>query len=324
MYTKALLVASALFLNQPSLAADAYPDQTITIVTPYAAGSDTDVYARMFGQHAAPLLGAQKIDYETRQGKSGALASVHVRSAKPDGYTLLVARVGSHAITPAMSINPDYTSKDFVTLAILGTNPMICAVRAKQPYRSIRDVLQAIRKNPGKLVYSTASPTSIQYLATQYLLALSGLPSDAAKALHFDSAVQATDALLDGRADFLCNNANTLIPQIKEGRLRGLFTTAQGRMSALPDLLNAREVGLRDMANIQGWTALVGPANLPEAVKDKWKKVFTTLASDPAWLSGNERFGGQSALSAIKDPERFVYEQYVLYEKLITRLDIRQ
>lgn len=313
-----------LLLNIPqALAAEAYPARPVLLVIPYAVGSDTDNYAQMLGKIARKYL-KQDFSYETNVGASGSQASMKVKSARPDGYTLLVARVGSHAITPAMALAPPYLWKDFTTLAIMGTNPMICAVSATSPYKNARELLAAIRQSPGKLVFSTASETSVQNLAAQYLLALSGLKADAARALHFNSAASATAALLDGRADFLCNNANTLIPRIKAGEIRGLFTTARGRMAALPELPDAREAGLRDMASIQGWTALVGPPDLPNEVKEKWKHVFEQMAKDPDWLDGNINFGGQSALIRIKHPENFVRDQYTLYEELISSLRLHK
>jgi tripartite-type tricarboxylate transporter receptor subunit TctC len=322
MIYRSLLLSALVLAIQPCLAAENYPARPILLITPYAAGSDTDNYARMMGKLAEKALG-QPLIYESKVGGSGAAASLQARSAVADGYTLLVARVGSHAITPAMSVEPPYLWSDFTTLAIMGSNPMICAVSTHAPWKTVRELIADIRKSPGKRVYSTASVSSVQNLAVQYLLTLSGLKPESAKALHFDSASQATESVLDGRADFVCNNANTLLPRIKAGQLRGLFTTAQGRMSALPELPNAREVGLRDMASIQGWTALVGPAGLPEGVKKKWRVIFEKLAKDPEWLKGNADFGGQSTLLTIKNPEQFVREQYTLYEQLISSLGIR-
>lgn len=303
---------------------DVYPVRAITLVSPYAPGSDTDIYGQMLSGHVQALLGGPPMIHASRPGASGALATAEVHQAVPDGYTLLLARTGSQVITPAMTSKPPYRWDDFTVLAILGTNPLICAVRAKSPYQSAHDLLAAIRTQPGKLRYSTVGIGSIQNLAAQYLLALAGLKPDAAQAVHFESAIPATEAVISGRADFVCNNANTLIPRIKSGTLRGLFTTTPTRMSALPDLPNAREAGLRDMMQIQGWTALIGPANLPEEAKQKWQSVLRTLAQDPDWLADNIKLGGQSALLTIKNPDRFVHEQYAFYEKLITRLGIRK
>lgn len=317
-------LTSLLILATSQTRGDAYPVRAITLVSPYAPGSDTHIYAQMLSAHAQPLLGGPPMIHASRPGASGALATAELHHAAPDGYSLLLARAGSMVITPAMTSKLPYRWDDFTVLAILGTNPLICAVRAKSPYQSAHELLAAIRAQTGKLRYSTVGVGSIQNLAGQYLLALAGLKPDAAQALHFDSAILATEAVVSGDADFVCNNANTLIPRIKSGTLRGLFTTTQTRMSALPNLPNAREAGLRDMMQIQGWAALIGPANLSEEAKQKWQRVLQTLAQDPDWLADNIKLGGQSALLTIKNPDRFVHEQYAFYEKLITRLGIRK
>lgn len=305
-------------------AAEPYPSRPVTLVIPYVAGSDTDLFGRLLGSLIRADMNTHAPVFENRSGASGVTAALSVRAAAPDGYTLLIARVGTHAIAPAMLAKRPYEQDEFTTLAIISNNPLICAVRANSPYKSTRDLLAAIRQQPGKLKYSTSGAGTIQNLAAQYLLALGGLKPDAAQPVHSASGATASEELIAGHVDFVCNNANTVIPGMRAGKLRGLFTTAPARMAQLPDLPSAREAGLRDMAQIQGWTALMGPAKLPDEVARKWKTLFTRLAKDPEWLAGNIQLGAQSALLSVKDPEKFVREQCVLYDQLITTQGLRQ
>ncbi|GAB2893967.1 tripartite tricarboxylate transporter substrate binding protein [Uliginosibacterium flavum] len=311
-------------LQASAQAAEPYPSRPITLVIPYAAGSDTDVIGRMLGSLTHPDMNARAPVFENRTGASGLTASLWVRAAAPDGYTLLIARVGTHAIAPAIEVKRPYDQDEFTTLAILSTNPLICAVRKDSPYKTSRDLLAAIRQQPGKLKYGTSGAGTIQNLAAQYLLALGGLKPEAAKVRYSTSGATATEDLVNGHVDFVCNNANTVLPGMQAGKLRGLFTTAPARMTQAPDLLTAREAGLRDMVQIQGWTALMGPAKLPAEVTSKWKTVLAKLAKDPQWLAGNIQLGAQSALLNVKDPEKFVRDQYVLYDQLITTQGLRQ
>jgi tripartite-type tricarboxylate transporter receptor subunit TctC len=122
---------------------------------------------------------------------------------------------------------------------------------------------------------------------------------------------------------FACNNAPTVIPQVKAGTVRALFATPS-RLAELPEVPSAAETGYPDMNKIVGWTALMGPPGLPKEVVDKWVDVFARLAKDPDWQQGNARLGGIAAIRSPAESEKFMREQVELYDKLITTLGIRQ
>jgi tripartite-type tricarboxylate transporter receptor subunit TctC len=132
-----------------------------------------------------------------------------------------------------------------------------------------------------------------------------------------------TTAVLGGQVHFACNNAPTVIPQVKAGTLRALLVTP-ARLPELPDVPSAREAGFPDMEKIVGWTALMGPPGMPKEVVDRWVDVFARLAKDPDWLAGNARLGGIAAIRSPAETEKFVREQYELYDKLVSALGIRQ
>jgi len=114
----------------------------------------------------------------------------------------------------------------------------------------------------------------------------------------------------------VCNNAPTLLPLVKEGKIRALFTNAPGRLVELPDLPTASEIGIPNMAKIVGWSALVGPAQVPAQVRDFWKQVLRTVAKDPEWIANNGKFGGLAAIQSKQDPLEFVNAQWAMYEEL--------
>jgi tripartite-type tricarboxylate transporter receptor subunit TctC len=122
---------------------------------------------------------------------------------------------------------------------------------------------------------------------------------------------------------FACNNAPTVIPQIKAGALRGMFVMPS-RLPEIPEVPSAREAGYPDMEKIVGWTALMGPPGLPKEIVDRWVDVFARLAKDPDWQAGNARLGGIAAIRSPAETEKFVREQYELYDKLVSALGIRQ
>jgi len=308
----------------PGALAQAYPSKPVTLVIPFAAGGDSDLSGRLLAQHVAKYLGNVSFVPVNRVGASGSIGSMQVRTAAPDGYTLLVARIATHAIYPALDSKAPYKWNEFTMLSLLELNPYICAVRADSPYKTVQDLYAAIRKDPGKLNFSTAGPGTSQNMASQYLMSLAGLKPDAAVGIHYKGGGEVTTAVLGGQVQFACNNATTQVSQIRSGAMRGLFVTTPQRLSEAPDVPTAREAGVPDMEKIVGWTALMGPPGLPKEIVDRWSAAFAALAKDADWLAGIQKIGGIPAIRSPQDTEKYVHEQFELYDKLIGVLGIRQ
>jgi tripartite-type tricarboxylate transporter receptor subunit TctC len=319
---KQLLLAAA-FAACSSAAAQGYPSKPITFIIPFAAGGDSDLSGRNVAQHAPKYLNNQPIVPVNRTGASGAIGAMAVRNAAPDGYTLLVGRIATHAILPALDSKLAYKWNEFTMLSLIELNPYICFLRTDSPYKSTAELIAAIRAYPGKLNFSTAGIGTSQNMAAQYLMTLAGLTKDHAVGIHYKGGGEVTSAVLGGQVHFACNNAPTVIPQVKAGVLRGLFVTPT-RLAELPEVPSATEAGFPDMNKIVGWTALMGPPGLPKEVVEKWTEVFARLASDPAWQQGNARIGGIAAIRSPAETERFVREQFELYDNLVATLGIRQ
>src|SRR5688572_20144987 len=318
-----LAVAAALAVAALSAFAQSYPSKPITLIIPFAAGGDSDLSGRNVATHASKYLNNQPIVPVNRTGASGAIGAMAVRNAAPDGYTLLVARIATHAILPALDSKLQYKWNEFTMLSLIELNPYICFVKGDAPFRTAADLVNEIRRNPGKLNFSTAGTGTSQNMAAQYFMTLGGLTKDHAVGIHYKGGGEVTAAVLGGQVNFACNNAPTVIPQVKAGAVRALFVTPS-RLPELPEVPSASDAGYPDMNKIVGWTALMGPPGLPKEVVDKWTDVFARLARDPDWQAGNARLGGVAAIRSPAETEKFVREQYELYDKLITGLGIRQ
>ncbi len=318
---RALAVIALCFATQAF--GQAYPSKPITFVIPFAAGGDSDLSGRNVAAHASKYLNNVPIVPVNRTGASGAIGTMAVRNAAPDGYTLLVARIATHAILPALDSKIQYKWNEFTMLSLIELNPYVCFVKSDSPIKTAADLVAEMRRNPGKLNYSTAGIGTSQAMAAQYFLSLAGLPNDAAVGVHYKGGGEVTSAVLGGQVQFACNNAPTVIPQVKAGTVRGLFTTPT-RLSEIPEVPNAADAGYPDMNRIVGWTALMGPPGLPKEVVDRWTEVFAKLANDREWQQGNARIGGIAAIRSPAETEKFVREQFEVYDKLITNLGIRQ
>ena len=303
--------------------AQPYPAKPITFVIPFAAGGDSDLSGRNVAQHAQKYLNNQPIISVNRVGASGTIGAALVRNAPPDGYTLLVARIATHAIMPALESKLAYKWNEFTMLSLIELNPYVCFVKGDSPWKSGAELMGSVKTYPGKMNFSTAGVGTSQNMSVQYWMTLAGLTKDHAVGIHYKSGGEVTTAVLGGQVHFACNNAPTVIPHVKSGALRAMFVMPV-RIAELPDVPSAREAGFPDMEKIVGWTALMGPPGLPKEVVNRWVEVFARLAKDAEWQTGNARIGGIAAIRSPAETEKFVREQYELYDKLVGALGIRQ
>ena len=317
VFTAALLVSSAALAQ--------YPSKPITLVVPYSAGGDSDLAGRNLALVAQKYLNGTPIVVLNRVGASGTIGSKHVRDAAPDGYTLLVARIGSQAITPALDPKgTPYKWNDFTFLSVMELNPYVCVVKPDAPYKSMPELIDYIRKNPGKLNFASAGNGTVQHLGPVYLFSLLGLPTDSAVHVPYKGGGEATQALLGGQVQFICNNLTTMLSLIKAGNIKAIMVTTPERLKDLPDVPTSRELGWTGMEQITGWSALYGPPGMPKDIVERWVEVMQKLARDPDWLAGNAKIGGIPSVRSPGETEKFAREQYELYEKLGAATGLRK
>lgn len=304
--------------------ADTYPERPVTLVIPYGAKSDSHRYGAILATYAKKHFNKVDLVLENRVGDSGAKAATEVRMTKGDGYTLLLGRVGSQVISPVLKPQLPYRAHDFTFLGLIEVDPLVCGVHADAPYQNHRDLTQAMRKAPGTLKFGHTGPGTIQNLAARYFMKLTGLNADAATGASYTGGSELVDALLAGQVNFICSNAASMVEPIQKGKIRGLFTTAPGRIAQLPNLPNAREVGLRDMSAMLGWSVLLGPGGMPAPVIQRWKTILQEIAKDPQWIAEMAALGSIPTIGTSKDNEKFIKEQLALYQRLIPTLGMRE
>ena len=252
--------------------AQVYPSKPITFIIPFAAGGDSDLSGRNVAVHASKYLNGQPIVSVNRTGASGAIGAMAVKNAAPDGYTLLVARIATHAILPALDSRLQYKWNEFTMLSLIELNPYVCFVKGDSAFRNAADLMNEIRRNPGKLNFSTAGAGTSQNMAAQYLLTLAGLTKDHAVGIHYKGGGEVTAAVLGGQVNFACNNAPTVIAQVKAGALRALFVTPS-RLAKDPDWQQGN-------ARLGGIAAIRSPAESEQFMREQYElydKLITGL-----------------------------------------------
>ncbi len=321
---RAGVLAAVLLGHAPfAQAQGVYPNKPITVIAPFAAGGDSDLSARNLANVVPKHLG-QPLVVVNRPGASGVIGSQQVRTSPADGYTLLLARIGSQAITPALDPKTPYQWSDFTFLTVLELNPFVCVVKADAPWKSLTELIEEWKRNPGKLNYASAGEGTIQHLGPQLLFNIIGLPKDTAVHVPYKGGGEATTALIAGQVQFICNNLTTILSHIRNGAFRALMITTTQRLKELPDVPTARELGYPRLEAITGWSALYGPPGLSKDVVARWTEAMQRIAQDPDWLAGNVKIGGIPAVRSPEETEKFAREQYLLYEGLAHSLGLRR
>lgn len=323
MITRRTLLWSSLALPvAPTLAQ--VLDRPVALVAPFSAGGAADLAARLFAAHAPRHMGQppQPIIVENRTGASGAIGTQYVARARPDGHTLLLARVGSSAILPATDPRTPYAVEDFTWIALLDENPFVVCVRADAPWRDLPALIEAIRMAPGTLNFATSGPATILDLGIRHMLASAGLPIDAAQALPFRGGGEALTALLGGHAAFVGNNLGDMLGAMQQGQIRALLVSGEARLASLPDVPTAAEAGLPALSQLAGWNALAAPASLPQPLLEFWSRVARATTQEAEWLAATRRTGSVPRYLDGPAMRIMVETQIALYRDLARRLNL--
>jgi tripartite-type tricarboxylate transporter receptor subunit TctC len=246
-----------------------YPEKPIRILTPFSAGSVTDLLARPLAAKLAEAWG-QPVVVDNRTGAGGSIAAEIVARATPDGYTLLVGASGPTVINPLLVKSLAYDAqRAFTPITLTATNNLLLTVTPSLPAKSVRELLELARAKPGQLRFGSPGIGSSPHLAGELLKAMAGIDM-----VHvaYKGSPQYTVDLLAGRIDLVFAAAGALLPHIKSGRLRLLAVGNAGRDPAMPDVPAVSETvpGFE----VVGWYGLLTTAGTPAPVI---KKLFTEL-----------------------------------------------
>lgn len=304
-----------------SATAQNYPNRPIQVVTPFAVGGDSDLAARALAAVLPRFIGQNAI-VVNRPGASGAIGSEIVRKAAPDGYTVLLSRVGSHAVLPALKPDLGYKWNDFTMLGLLELNPYVCAVHSSSSVKSLKDLIAVIKASPGKLRYSTAGVGTIHEMGPQLLFDALKLGKDPALQVPYKGGGDAATALLGKQVDFSCSNIGTVLGHFKSGQLRALVTTTPERFREIPDVPTARELGFDFLENIIGWSGLYGPPGMDSKLVAYWGAVLQQVSKDSQWVTATEKIGSVPQIRSPEDTAKFVKAQYETYYRLGKSLNI--
>ena len=266
--------------------AQAYPSRPITITVPFAAGGSVDPLARMIGPPLGVRLG-QPIIVEVRPGGSTTIGANYVAKSQPDGYSLLLTTSTHDVVGSTMANLPYDPLADFAPVGMVGTMPMIVVVPSVLPVKNIDEFLRYVKASPGKYSYATGASGGNTHLVTAIFLQSAGLSM---ADIPYKGSSQALVDVVGGRVHLFLDVPGSVLPMIRDGKLRALAVTSSARASVLPDAPTLAESGFPGFdATI--WFGIVAPAGLPAKVMEKLVPAMTAALADPAVQEAIRREG---------------------------------
>ena len=305
----ALLCAAAL----PAFG-QAWPAKPVRIVVPYPPGGPVDISARLLAPKLQQALG-QPFLVENKPGAGGNIGADFVAKSAPDGYTIGMGAIATHAINPALMANVPYDPiRDFRHLALVVQVPNVLVVNPELPARSVKELIALAKAQPGKLDFASGSTGSTGHLAGELFKQMTGTYM---VHIPYKGAPPAVADLLAGRVHLMFDNLASALPNVRAGKLRALAVTTLRRSSALPDLPTLDEAGLKGF-DMTTWWGVMGPAKLPPDVAQRLSAEILK-ALDSADVKERLRAMGMEG-SPVRTPEQFtafVEAEAKLYARLV-------
>jgi tripartite-type tricarboxylate transporter receptor subunit TctC len=298
MKRRHLLQAASAAMVLPGLArAQAYPSKPIRYIVPVAAGGGNDMIARVVTERWGKLLG-QTFVVDNQSGGGGVVACQTTARAAPDGYTLMQGYVATHGTTPATRRVSYDAIKDFTPIGMIGATPNVLAINANVPAKTVKEFIDYVKANPGKVSYGSAGAGSLTHLTMELFKQATG-----AFMLHipYRGIAPAINDLLGGQTQAMFPGLAAALPHLRSGRMRALAVTGKQRSLLLKDVPTMEEIGFKGFDAMQ-WYGSVGPAGMPADVVKRLNETQVTVLKAPDMA---EKLASEAVEPWPMSPEQF-------------------
>ena len=289
----------------PAQAQD-YPARPITVIVPFAAGGPTDVIARIVGDNMAKTLG-QTLVIENVVGAGGTTGVTRAKRAQPDGYTIVMGHLGTHAAAPSLYPNLQYDpAADFEPIGLVAGTPILILAKKDFPAKDLKEFVTYVKANEKKLNLAHAGVGSVSFTTC---LLLNHILQVKPTSIPYQGTGPSMNALVGGQVDYMCDQIVNAVPQVLGGTIKAYAIGTDERNPALPDVPTAKEAGLPDF-QASAWNALFAPKGTPKAAVDKLSAALSTALDDAATrkrlldlgsdIPGKDRRGGPALAALVK------------------------
>jgi tripartite-type tricarboxylate transporter receptor subunit TctC len=274
LVVRMLLAIMALY---PFSARASYPEHAIVLIVPFAAGGPTDIVARIFATGMSRSLG-QLIVVENVVGAGGATAALRAMRAAPDGYTILMGHMGTHAAAVAINPSLPYDPRtDFTPIGITAGMPVVALIRQGLPAHNLLAFADYVRANGAAVKMAHAGIGSVSYTTC---LMLNRILDVKPTLVAFQGTAPAMNALISGDIDYMCDQIVSAVPQVRAGTILALAVATPKRNATMPGVPTAREAGVPAF-DASAWNALFAPSKTPPAIIEKLNAALQDTLNDP-------------------------------------------
>jgi tripartite-type tricarboxylate transporter receptor subunit TctC len=277
-----------------------YPVRPVRIIVGYPPGGGVDVAARIVAQGLTEVWGTQNAIVDNRPGAAGSIGTELTAAAAPDGYTLMLCQIASHAITPARAKKLPYDHvRDFAFVSMVGTTPNVIVTHPTLAMKNLKDVIAYAKKHPGKLNYGSSGVGASPNLSVELLKLMAGI--DIVHVPYKGAAIAMAD-VMSGHLELMTGNLPGPLPQIKAGKLRGLAVTSAQRNARAPDVPTVAEQGVPGF-DVSSWYGICTQAGVPKPIFDKLRADLLKALESP---DTRKRLTDQAVDVKTSTPEQFV------------------
>ena len=311
------MLCGAAVLGSATAHAQAFPTRPVTIVVPYPPGGLIDLVARQIQARFQTELG-QSVIIENRSGAGGNVGAEAVARASADGHTVLLANP-SLAISPLIYAKLNYKPiEDFAYIGQYGTVPNVLVVNPSIPAKNVREFIDYVKKNPGKLNYGSPGYGTSPQMSSELFKAMS---NTFIVHIPFRGSGPAQAAMLSGEIQMMFDNLPPQLPHIKSGKVRALAVTSLKRSPVVPDLPTLDEIGLKGY-EVTAWFGLVAPAATPKPVVARLNEALNKTTQDPQVKQALES-NGATVIQGTPDGFRdYVKSQMTMWAPVVKRANI--
>jgi len=314
-----LLAAVLAAGNGGAMAQAQYPVKPVRLIVPYPPGGGNDTLARIFGQKLTEALG-QQIVVENRPGAGTIIGTASVARAAPDGYTLLLSSIATHAFSPFLYAKPGYDPiKDFAPVTLLVIAPTVLVVNPALPVGSLKELIALAKRRPGQLEFASAGTGSSAHMLGETFKSLAKI--DIVQ-VPYKGGAPAIIGTISGEAQMMADPAASVLPHVKSGRLRALAVARASRLPDLPAVPTFAEAGMPEYT-ASAWYSVHAPAKTPHDIVARLNKELVRIVNLPDIRDKLKDLGSDGVGNSPEAFGQFVLVEHAKYGKLIKEMGVK-
>ena len=297
----------------------AYPNRPVRLIVPYPPGGGNDTLARLFGAKLTEAWG-QQVVVDNRPGAGTIIGTQIAARAVPDGYTMLLSSIATHAIAPNLYSKPGYDPvKDFAPITLLAVAPTVLCVNAAVPANSVKELIALAKARPGELKFASGGAATPPHLAGEIFASMTGV-----KLVHvpYKGGGPAHAGLIGGETTMMFDTAASILPHVRSGKLRSLAIARSSRLGEYPNLPTFVEAGLPGY-EVNAWYSVHAPAGVTKAVIETWNSELTRILKLADIRERLTVLGSEGVGNSPEEFARFTRAEYAKYARAIREAGVK-